>query len=318
MSKRVRFGLLSTAHINRLLLATRDAAEGYEFVAVASRDEARAQAYARDHAIERAHGSYGALLADPDVDAVYIALPNALHHEWTMRALHAGKHVLCEKPYSRRPHEVEEAFATAQRAGLVLTEAFMWRHNPQTKRLLDLLPEIGDLVAIRATFAFVNDREDDIRLVSELGGGALLDLGCYCISGSRLLAGRDPDRVYAELVRGRGGVDEVVTALLNFGNVTAEIACNFRSEHQGLEAIGTRGSLFVPDPWHARAGIVVLNGEAERVEPVSSYLLELENLSAAIRGDAEPLLGRDDALGQARVLDAVFRSGGTRRVIDLG
>jgi xylose dehydrogenase (NAD/NADP) len=318
MSERVRFGLLSTAHINRLLLATRDAAEGYEFVAVASRDEARAQAYARDHAIERAHGSYGALLADADVDAVYIALPNALHHEWTMRALHAGKHVLCEKPYSRRPHEVEEAFATAQRAGLVLMEGFMWRHNPQTTRLLDLLPEIGELVAIRATFAFANDREDDIRLVSELGGGALLDLGCYCISGSRLLAGREPERVYAELVRGRGGVDEVVTALLNFGNVTAEIACNFRSEHQGLEAIGTRGSLFVPDPWHAREGMVVLNGEEERVEPVSSYLLELENLSAAVRGEAEPLLGRDDALGQARVLDAVFRSGDTRRAIDLG
>jgi len=317
VSNRLRFGLLNTAHINRLLLATRDAAEGYEFVAVASRDAERARTYAREHEIERAHGSYEALLADADIDAVYIALPNALHHEWTMRALHAGKHVLCEKPYSRRPHEVEEAFATAERAGLVLMEAFMWRHNPQTTRLLELLPEIWELVVIRATFAYVNDSEDDIRLVAELGGGALLDLGCYCISGSRLLAGREPDRVYAELVRGRDGIDEVVTALLNFDNVTAEIACNFRSEHEGLEAIGTRGSLFVPDPWHARAGIVVLNGEEERVEPVSSYLLELENLSAAVRGDADPLLGRDDALGQARVLDAVFRSGDTRRVIEL-
>jgi predicted dehydrogenase len=317
MSDRVRFGLLSTAHINRRLLDTRDAAESYEFVAVSSRDFTRAQAYARDHAIERAHGSYEALLADADIDAVYIALPNALHHEWTMRALHAGKHVLCEKPYSRRPHEVEEAFATAEREGLVLMEGFMWRHNPQTARMLELLPELGELVAIRATFAFVNDRADDVRLVAGLGGGALLDLGCYCISGSRLLAGREPDRVYAELVRGRDGVDEVATALLRFGDVTAELACSFRSEHQGLEAIGTRGSLFVPDPWHARAGILVLNGEEERLTPVSSYLLELENFCAAVRGDAEPLLGRGDALGQARVLDAVFRSGDTRRPIEV-
>jgi len=317
MSDRIRFGLLTTANINGKLLATRDDAESYEFVAVASRDPERAQAYAREHAIERAHGSYQALLADPDVDAVYIALPNAFHHEWTMRALHAGKHVLAEKPYSRRPHEVEEAFAFAERAGLMLMEGFMWRHNPQTTRMLELLPEIGDLVAIRATFAFVNDREGDVRLVSELGGGALLDLGCYCISGSRLLAGGEPKRVYAEIVRGRGGVDEVVTALLNFDNVTAEIACNFRCDHQGLEAIGRLGTIFVPDPWHALAGVVVLNGEEQRVEPVSSYLLELENLSAAIRGEAKPLLGRDDALGQARTIDAAFRSGDTRRPIEL-
>ena len=108
-----------------------------------------------------------------------------------------------------------------------------------------------------------------------------------------------------------------MTALLNFDNVTAEIACNFRSDHQGLEAIGTRGTLFVPDPWHALAGVVVLNGEAQRVQPVSSYLLELENLCVAIRGDGAPLLGRDDALGQARAIDAVFRSGDTRRPIEL-
>jgi predicted dehydrogenase len=132
-----------------------------------------------------------------------------------------------------------------------------------------------------------------------------------------LLAGREPDRVYAELVRGRGGVDEVVTALLRFGDLTAELSCSFRSAHQGLEAIGTRGSLFVPDPWHAHAGLIVVDGREERVEPTSSYLLELENLSAAIRGEAEPLLGRADALGQARVLDAVFRSADTRRAIEL-
>src|SRR6185436_14486688 len=112
------------------------------------------EAYAQEWGIPRAHGSYEALLADPDVDAVYIALPNALHHEWTMRALAAGKHVLCEKPYSRRPEQVEEAFYAAEQAGLLLMEGYMWRHSPQTAKLVELLPEIGELQAIRATFAF--------------------------------------------------------------------------------------------------------------------------------------------------------------------
>ena len=130
-----RWGILSTARINGAVLGGAAGSEAVEVVAVASRDGARAEAYAREHGIARAHGSYEALLEDDAVDAVYISLPNSMHHEWTLRALAAGKHVLCEKPYTRRPHEVEEAFDAADRAGLVLSEAFMWRHNPQTRRL---------------------------------------------------------------------------------------------------------------------------------------------------------------------------------------
>jgi predicted dehydrogenase len=304
----VRFGLLTTANINRNLLETRRDGAPYEFVAVGSRDAARAAAYAREHGLERAHGSYEELLADEELDAVYVALPNALHHEWTMRALAHDKHVLVEKPYTRRPEQVEEAWAEAARRGVVLMEAYMWRHNPQTKLMVDLLPRIGELQAIHATFSFRLERDENVRLERDLGGGALLDVGCYCVSGARLLAGREPDRVYAEAARGRGGVEERVAGTLRFGDVVATFQCGFTSEHRSLVAIGSEGTLAAPDPWHSAEARVLLDGEEHAVDRVDSYRLELENFAAAVRGDAPPLLGRADSLGQARALDALLRS----------
>ena len=283
-------------------------ADGVEVAAVASRDPARARAYADQHGIERAHGSYEALLQDGDIDAVYISLPNSLHHEWTLRALEVGKHVLCEKPYSRRAADVEQAYAVADRAGLVVSEAFMWRHHPQTQRVLEVLPEIGELETIRATFAFGLDDLANVRMLPELDGGALMDVGCYCVSAARLLAG-EPDRVYGEQVLGATGVDVRFTGTLRFpNNVVAEFTSSFTFAHQGLEAIGTRGALRVPDPWHANEPLIELNGRQIRVDLANSYRLELENVSAAIRGDAPLLLGRDDAVGQAQTIEALYTS----------
>jgi predicted dehydrogenase len=280
-----------------------------EVVAVASRDAERAERHAHELGIERAYAGYDALLADPGVEAVYISLPNHLHHEWTIRALAAGKHVLCEKPYSRRPAEVEEAFAAAERAGLVLSEGYMWRHNPQTRLVLELLPQIGRLETIRATFCVTNTDMTNFRLRPELDGGSLMDLGCYCVSGARLLADGEATRVHAEQVVGETGAEIRLTAVLRFpGDVLAELTSSFFADHESLEAIGGRGSLLVPDPWHCRRGLVVVNGDEHRVEPVGSYRLELENVSAAIRGEAELLLGREDALGQARTIEALYRS----------
>ncbi len=312
----MRLGIVSTARINRLVLAGARASTQVDVVAVGSRDGATAAAYALEHGIPRAHGSYDALLADPDVDAVYISLPNSLHHEWTLRALAAGKHVLCEKPYSRRPAEVEEAFDAAAAAGLHLMEAFMWRHNPQTRRLVELLPEIGELRAIRATFAFRLLDETNVRMLPGLDGGSLMDVGCYCVSGARLVAGAEPERVSAEQVTSRTGVDLQLAGVLRFpGDVTAELTASFAFDHQGLEAIGSEGTIVVPDPWHCHAGVLVLNGKEVRVEPEDSYRLELENLAAAIRGEGEPLLGRADALGQARAIEALYRSAAEGRAI---
>ena len=315
----MRLGIVSTARINLLVLAGARASTEVDVVAIGSRDTAAAEAYARKHGIPRAHGSYDALLADPEVDAVYISLPNSLHHEWTLRSLAAGKHVLCEKPYSRRPAEVEEAFDAADAAGLHLMEAFMWRHNPQTRRLRELLPEIGELRAIRATFAFRLEDETNVRMRRELDGGALMDVGCYCVSGARLLAGAEPERVSAEQVTSRTGVDLQLAGVLRFpGDVTAELTASMAFDHQGLEAIGSEGTLVVPDPWHCHQGLLVVNGKDVRVEPEDSYRLELENLAAAIRGEAELLLGRADALGQARTIEALYRAAELGTAVELG
>ena len=173
-------------------------------------------------------------------------------------------------------------------------------------------PSIGQLVNIRATFSFAIADQADIRLSKELKGGSLMDVGCYCVSGSRLLAGVEPDRVYAEQVVGPSGVDIGFSGLLHFpGGVTSEIVSGFRMEHQGLEAIGTLGSIQVPDPWHSRAGIIVRNGEEIRLDAGNPYHAELDNMCAAIHGTAAPLLGRADALGQSRTIEALYRSADT-------
>ena len=305
----VRLALLTTANINRAVLDARSDDAPFEIVAVGSRDRARAEAYTREHGIARAHGSYDELLADGGVDAVYIALPNALHHAWTMKALAVGKHVLCEKPYTRRPEQVDEAWDEAERRGLVVMEGYMWRHSPQTRLSVELLPQIGELQAVRATFTFSLLRDENVRLLADVGGGSLLDVGCYCVSAARLLAGREPDRVYGEAWVGRGGVDERFAGVLRFGDdLFATFHSGFTADHQQVEAIGRQGTLVVPTPFVRPPGIVVLNGEEHRVEPGGAYRAELENFCAAIRGEAKPLLGRDDTRGQARTLDALLRS----------
>jgi xylose dehydrogenase (NAD/NADP) len=311
----VRWGILSTAHINRKVIPGARASADVDLVAVASRDRARAEEYARTWEIPRAYGSYDKLLAADDVEAVYISLPNTLHCEWSIRALEAGKHVLCEKPLSRRTRDVEEAFDAAERTGRLLMEAFMYRHNPQTERVVELLRSgaIGELRLVRSCFSFGLYDVENIRLRTDVEGGSLMDVGCYCVSGSRLLAG-EPETAYGVARWGESGTDWVFAGTLRFpGDVVAQFDCGtaLPMRHE-LEAIGADGSLHVADPWHClRPGIELRRDDTvERIElePVDSYRLELENLSRAIRGEGEPLLGRADAVGNARVIEALFRS----------
>jgi len=323
-SEIVKWGILSTADINRKLIPGAHASEKVELVAVASRDRARADAYAQEWRIPRAYGSYEALLADPEIEAVYISLPNTLHCEWSIKAVEAGKHVLCEKPLTRDPAAAAAAFDAAERAGRLLSEAFMYRHNPQTKRVAELVEEgaIGELRLVRSTFSYGLYDVDNIRLRTELEGGALMDVGCYNVSGSRLLAG-EPDRVWGEAWYGPSGTDWVFTGTMRFpGDVIATFDCGTAMvERDELEAIGSEGALFLDDPWHCvKPGIELRrDGRVERieVERQDSYRLELENVSEAIRGDAALLLGRGDALGQARALEALNRSAETSRPVRL-
>jgi predicted dehydrogenase len=311
----MRLGLLSTAHINRLVIPGAHASEKVELVAVASRDLARAQEYARTWEIGRAYGSYEALLDDPDIEAVYISLPNTMHCDWSVKAVEAGKHVICEKPLSRHSAEVEEAFDAAERAGRLLTEAFMYRHNPQTARLRQLVDEgaVGEPRVIRSAFSYALYDAENIRLRTDVEGGSLMDVGCYCVSGSRMLAG-EPTTVYGQAYTGPTGTDWVFAGAMSFpDDVLATFDCGTcLPERDELEVIGAEGSLFLDDPWHCRIPIIELrrDGEVDRIEldPIDSYRLELENLSDAISGEAPLLLGREDAVGQARALEALHRS----------
>jgi predicted dehydrogenase len=308
----VKWGIVSTADINRKVIPGAHASDRVDLVAVASRDRARAEAYAREWEIPRAYGSYEELLADPEVEAVYVSLPNTMHVEWSIKAMEAGKHVLCEKPFTRNPAEVDAAFDVSDRTGRLLTEAFMYRHNPQTKKLVELVGAgaIGELRLIRSAFSYSLYDETNIRLRTDVDGGALMDVGCYCVSGSRLLAG-EPTAVHGDAWIGPSGTDWVFAGVMHFpGDVLATFDCGTALPNRDeLEAVGSEGSIFLDDPWHCTHPVIELRrgGEVERIElPYEdSYRLEMENLSDAIRGEAELLLGRDDALGQARVLEAL-------------
>src|SRR3954451_4649049 len=315
MAPAVKWGIISTADINRKLIPGAHASPKIDLVAVASRDKDRAEAYAREWQIERAYGSYEELLADPDVEAVYNPLPNTMHAEWSIKALDAGKHVLCEKPFSRHTEEVEASFEAAERNDRLLSEAFMYRHNPQTARVLELVDggAIGELRLVRAAFSYSLYAAGNIRLRTDVEGGALMDVGSYCVSGSRLLAG-EPESVYGSAWIGETGTDWVFTASMRFpGDVLAIFDCGTAMvERDELEAIGSEGSLFLDDPWHCNEPVIEVRRadgtERIELEPVDSYRLELENLSNAIRGEGELLLGREDAVAQARVVEALHES----------
>ena len=297
MAEPVKWGLLSTAKINGSLLGGAREADGVEVVAVASRDHARAEAFAAEQGIPRALGSYEALLEDPEVEAVYVPLPNAMHLPWAERALEAGKHVLCEKPLSRRPADVEAAFDVAERAGRLLMEAFMWRYHPQTVALAQAVTDgvVGRPRVIRAAFGFdLRGDEDNVRWSGELDGGALMDVGCYCVSALRLLGG-EPERASAELVEGGVGVDMRLAGVLRFpGDVLGLLDCGFDLAHRGgIEVVGETGTLVSHDPWHGKAPRLEITRHGEEPEAIevgtaNPYRLELEDLSAAIRGGEPP------------------------------
>jgi predicted dehydrogenase len=320
----VKWGIISTADINRKVIPGAKASPKVDLVAVASRTQERAVAYAQEWGIERAYGSYDALLADPEIEAVYISLPNTMHCEWSIRSVEAGKHVLCEKPMSRHTDEVVAAFDAADRAGRLLSEAFMYRHNPQTARVKQLVADgaIGELRLIRSAFSYGLYDEDNIRLRTDVEGGALMDVGCYTVSGSRLFGG-EPEQVFGHAWFGPSGTDWLFTGTLRFpGDVLAIFDCGTAlAERDELEAIGSEGSLFLDDPWHCKQPVIEVRRsdgvECIELEPEDSYRLELENLSDAIRGEAALLLGRDDAVGQARALEALHESATTGTAVRL-
>jgi len=317
----VRWGLLSTAGIGELVLRACQRSSRTRFVAVGSRDGGKARRFADSHGLEAGFGSYEELLASDEVDAVYVALPVSMHTEWTVKALEAGKHVLCEKPFATSAADAARAFDVAERAGRVCVEGLMWRHHPQTALARRLVGQgaIGALRYVRAALS-VTVPPGDIRRIRELGGGALLDLGCYCVSGIRLFGG-EPDRLYAEQVPDAAGVDLRLAATLRLpGQVLAQFDVGLELVRRDeLELVGTDGRIVVGDPWLCRGETVELirDGRTEHlpVDPEGAYALhhddhdvyriEFDAVSAAVATGAALPFGRADAVAQARTLEAV-------------
>lgn len=322
----VRWGLLSTAGIGRVVVrATRDSTRT-RFVAVASRDPERAREFAAEMGLPSSYGSYEEFLASDEIDAVYVALPVSMHTEWTVKALAAGKHVLCEKPFATSAEDAARCFDAAAAADRLCIEGLMYRHHPQTKLARTLVADgaIGRLATVRAALS-VSVGTGDIRRSGPLGGGALLDLGCYCISAIRLFAGT-PQQVYAErVVDGDGdGVDLRLAATLRMpDDVLAQFDVGLDLVRRDeLELIGTEGRLVIGDPWICREGHLELlrDGRAERLpvdpagvfgltgEEADTYRIEFDQASAAIAGATRPAFGRADAVEQARLLELVRQS----------
>jgi predicted dehydrogenase len=301
------------------------ASAGNRLLAVASRDLARAGSYAKEWGIERAHGTYEDLLADPEIDAVYIPLPNHLHAEWTIRAARAGKHVLCEKPLALTVAEVDAMGAAARESGVVLAEAFMYRHHPQTLKVKQLVEggAIGPVRFVRGTFSFPLTRPDDVRLRPEWGGGCLWDVGCYPLSFTRFALGREPVEVTGAQVLGPTGIDETFAGQLVFpGGVLAQLDAGFRSPlRTGIEIAGTEGTIVVRQPWRPE-GLPILLTRGSDTEEIAvagedRYLLEIEDLADCVRTGREPRVSLAESRGNVAAIVALLESAREGRPVQL-
>ena len=316
--KKLRWGLLSTARINRVLLPPLRSSARNELTAVASRDMARAQVYANERNIPRVFGSYEAMLADPDVDVIYNPLPNSMHAEWTIKAAEAGKHVLCEKPLANTIEEVDAMTAAAKKAGVVVMEAFMYRHHPQTLKVKEMVESgaIGKLQLIHGSFTFKISDEGDVRLNSSLGGGSIWDIGCYPISYARLIAGAEPIEVFGWQITGKAsGVDETFTGQMRFpNNVYAQFDCGFRTpQRTHMELVGDKGNIIIKTPFNPilNEEIIVTNGDGKKIITTPGedlYLGEVENMADAILNGQSPRVSLADSRNNVATIKALLRS----------
>lgn len=322
----LRWGLLSTAQINRALIPPLRASERNQLFAVASRSKEQAEAYAREWDIPRAHGTYESLLADPDVDVIYNPLPNHLHAEWTVKALRAGKHVLCEKPLVLSVQEVDDIARVAKETGNIVAEAFMYRHYPKTLKVKGIVESgvLGDLQIIRGLFAATFNLKDNYRMVKEMGGGSLWDVGCYPVSYTRLIAGEKPREVFGWQVEGPTGIDETFMGQMRFENgVLAQFVCGFASPFRtSMEVIGSGGTLTVPHPFHPGKNEKIYLQVGDEIETIDipgqdPYIGEVEDMADAILLGRQPRMSLADSRDIIETIVGLFESARTRKPVIL-
>ena len=323
-NQRLRWGVLSTAAIARTKVIPGIAkAEHCEIVAIASRDVALAERVAAELSIPNAHGSYEALLADPGIDAVYIPLPNHLHATWAIAAAEAGKHVLCEKPLATTSRDAERMVEAAERAGVHLMEAFMYRLHPSWVAVRELVASgrIGRLMSVQSWFSFYNADPANIRNILAAGGGALYDIGCYCVNLSRMLFGAEPTRVEGIVMRDPvGGTDVLTSGILDFGGGLASFTCSTRAEDdQWVEVYGTEGRISVEIPFNIPPDLptrvfisaggdppVAPDTETLTFNPADPYTVEAEAFATAVLEGRPVPVPPADAVANLRVIERLL------------
>ncbi len=330
MRNKIQWGVLGTANIavNKVIPSMQDTMR-CEISAIASRDIDKAKAIARNLGIEKSYGSYEELLADPKIDAIYNPLPNHLHLEWTSKATEAGKHVLCEKPIGLNADEVRKLIALRDRTNVKIQEAFMLRTHPTWIAVRNLIKSgrIGDLRAITGFFSYFNEDRSNIRNKLEMGGGALLDIGCYCINISRFIFEDEPKRVSSLIERdSETGIDKMTSAILEFPNGHSTFTCSTQLvPYQIMQFLGTKGRIEVQIPFNipldSPTKIFIDDGSdlfGEKIEtiefkPANQYTIQGDTFSKAILEDCPQEISLEDSFRNMAAIDAVFRSSETRQ-----
>ena len=326
-AKQLNWGLLSTARINRKLIPSLRTSKGNRLLAVASRSQQAADAYARKWKIPRAHGSYEALLADPEIDVIYNPLPNHLHAEWTIKAVQAGKHVLCEKPLALTLDEVDAIASASQKYGRVVTEAFMYRHHPQMLKVQEIISSgsLGTLKLLRGSFTYVMEPEGNVRSDPAMGGGSIWDIGCYPISYTRTIVGAEPLEVFGWQVVGPTGIDDTFVGQMWFeGDVQAQFDSSFVIPyHTYMEIIGSEGTLIVPRPFTPAENekiFVTRDGKTEtiKVKGQETYLGEIEDMADAILMGKQPRVSLENSRANTVVILALLESARRNQAVKIG
>ena len=336
MDSALRWGIMGVGNIARQFAGDVAGARRGRVTACGSRSGEKAQAFAAEFGVARAHGSYAELLADGEVDAIYVALPNSMHMEWTLKSLEAGKHVLCEKPIAVNREESERMFDAAERAGLVLIEAFMYRSHPLTAAVLNTIADgaIGRVTLVRTSFSYaLKQWEGNSRFSVALAGGGLMDIGCYCINFSRMIAGSEPTAMHAVGHLHECGVDDLVVGSMEFANdVLATFVCGMQTQTNNMAVVsGTAGYIEVPIPWKppvkgaeytvcrmtppkadaGSGGPPPKPRETFTVDaPEPLYAMEADDFAATVFDGAAPRVTRADTMGNMRVLDEMRRQVG--------
>ncbi len=320
------WGLLGTARINRAVIGPIKTSKFSRLAAVASRSGDKAREYAAAWGIPRYFVSYEAMLADPDIDIIYNALPNSLHAQWSLKAMQMGKHVLCEKPLTTDVADVDKIIETARQTGRVISEAFMYRHHPQTIRVKKMVMqgEIGNLQFVRGSFSYTNTRPDNPRLDPVLGGGSLWDVGCYPVGYSRYLCGVEPTEVYGRQVVGPSGVDVLFAGQLSFpGGMIAQFECSFISPSKSIiEVTGDKGRIIIPEPYKpGKKSRIYLerdgHSHAIELQGAELYQGEIADMENAILNGKSTLVSLQESRGNILTIIALYESAQLSQSINL-